>query len=228
MKNDTLDKLIRMAAEAEALETELTGVRRGAPSALRIPPATMSRRFWLAGIPTAVAAGWALWIAVAPRPTAESPIVANSEVQVRRIAGLPPATTPCVVTFDASSQQQMSMMAILRTWSDECECLSWQVHRFQDGSTVARVDEINNQQLDIPVGNAPPVAQLLVVAAANRTEDLPDNAAENKALLDCLNERPYASDDEPDVFALATAVESCLPMGVAVVPKPFVAACRSR
>ena len=229
MNDDALNKLIRHAAELRELEASLQGrpVLRMSPSDAGRRPEAASRRSmrigWLVAAPFAAAACWLAFVTT-DRESAlpHAPLSTPAVIQIREVAAGGPGSTDRPQRFVTEASQQFAMMALLRTWSNECECLSWTVHEFEDGGTVAMVDQLNRREVAIDVADAPPVAQLLVVAAADRRTDLPTTPAQTEALLACLNDRPVAHETEVDAVALSDNVMACLPHDVAVVPKAFV------
>jgi len=114
------------------------------------------------------------------------------------------------------------MLAVFRAWHQDCQCLAWQLHVWEDGRPSVELLPQDICDIMIDVTDAPPVEQLLLVAIARDPEDLPRNSAQAGDLLDCLNAVIPPSGPNGHVAAYASAVRLCLPEGVTVVPQSFV------
>ena len=202
MPDPMLEKLLRVAAEAQAFARPLQPVRFA--------------RGWLWA--TSAAAAVLALVFVNPR-TIERYSVPVGAIEIEHVSQAGQAgmrvdvLQPCLDTAAAA-------LVLLRVWDGDCSCLQWKVHEFEDGSTITQMERGDAVQIPLDVSDTPPVEQSVLLAVARRPSDLPSRN-ERDSLLACLNGvcppalPSDASCQNPDVLP-------CLPDGVTLVQRPFV------
>jgi hypothetical protein len=203
MDDRRLESLIRMAREAEDFSAECTTISKR--------PITRNMTLRTAAPFLGVAASIGLVLcagrpAAAPAPRAAlpdtcvvSPTVAAGPTVVRSIAVEP-----------------TSLLAILRTWSDECECLQWRVHEWSDGQNLARLKP--GEPLDVPVNVGGEVDQVVYLAFSKDGGRFGTAPAGTDRIIDCLNR--YSDYDGRPLeggSGNGATVRGCLPSDVTVV-----------
>lgn len=121
--------------------------------------------------------------------------------------------------FQSTPQEACVMMALFQTWNSACECLIWELHRWEDGAALASVRAGESVDVPLNVSDDPPVTQMFVVAVARERNAMPSDA---EHLLDCLMRAAPGPGSPNDMAAYSSAVSGCLPEGVTVVPTSFV------
>lgn len=104
------------------------------------------------------------------------------------------------------------VFALLRTWSSDCGCLTWEVHRFDDGQTITHA--ARGEAVDIAGSET---AEVVVLAVSRDRGVLPSRGDEAAAVLACLDENSRDSMVAPSATSSATIAASCLPRGVTIV-----------
>jgi len=125
--------------------------------------------------------------------------------------------------FQPNVPEHSVILAVMRRWDEACECMVWKLHHWENGETATAAGPEAAPSIAMDVTDDAPVEQLLLVAVSRDPADLPDSAAEADALLECLNSSCPPLSPPDDALACASAVQSCLPAGVSVVPQTFVA-----
>jgi hypothetical protein len=229
MDDRLLENLLRMALEVEDLEIraceQIVGAARIAPPSaeplsgprLRTPGVRWTRR--LAAVPIAAAASLALLLWYNSPPTTSSAAI---QMQVEHCPGLPLPDGVRMERFQPSSPEHCVVLALFRTYRDECRCLAWRVHEWEDGRPLAELDPQQVLDIVLDVTDAPPIEQLLVVAAARVPADLPSDSEEASELLQCLDEQVPPTECRSDAASYATAVRACLGDRVTVVPQSLL------
>lgn len=177
-------------------------------------------------VPFAAAA--ALVLLFQPRTAirqADSPPTADARsvpVHVRYAPHLDGPGDSRVDCFQSTAAEACVMLALFRTWNATCQCLMWELHRWEDGATITRVAAGDAVDVSLNVAGSPPIPQLFVVAVARESALLPGAPAEADRLLECLNHSAPPLGAGEDNSSYASAVTACLPSGVTVVPASFV------
>ncbi len=210
MNDRTLERLIQMAMEARDLE---------AP----IHPRELPRSRFRVGRPLSALAAAACLMVILSLPQTEDGARHGSLVgiDVRRMPARLLADGERVERFRAESREHCTIMVIMRTWARECQCLAWELHRWEDGRPLEAIDPNEFVEIPLLIADAPPVQQLLVIAASREAHALPRLGEETDALMACLDRASLGAHGE-DSATLASAVQACLPDGVTVVPRTFV------
>lgn len=226
MTDRQLETLLRMAGEAH--ELFVVGV---VPSEPAERPAQRIIRFAPARLSVGLAAAATLAAMVA-LPFSESP---SSSPALARATVVPVALCyhpsekeldrPQVDLFHPVCEAGCAIVAIFREWNADCQCLSWSVHRFENGSPVADLRPGQPGEIPLNVSDDPPVEQVLVLAVAKSRDSLVAGDRAD-ALLACLNESHVSPGPERDVSTYTSAVERCLPEGVTILPQTFVVSSR--
>lgn len=224
MNDKDLENLVRMAAEIDEFEhaartfEPLGGI---IPSTIRLEPRRRRQPVWQLGIPAAAAAA-ALLMALLPPAADRKPISAFvSSFHIDYCPAVPCYDGVRIDHFEHSSPEQCAVLAIFNTWEKDCQCLAWQLYEWEDGRALAELSPDEVRSITIDVTDAPPIEQLLLVAIAKNPSDLPSNETQTYELLDCLNEVAPPTNPHESAAAYASAVRSCLPDTVTVVPQPF-------
>lgn len=121
----------------------------------------------------------------------------------------------------AGGDDATQVLALLRQWSDGCQCLTWDIHEWAAGKTLASIG--GARALDIPLDTQgdPPIEQWLVVAAASSRTKLPQSRDDAAELLDCLDQQVAPTQVGWQAPDYSRAVHACLPAEVNIVTKPF-------
>lgn len=210
MNDHALEKLIRLAAEAGDIDRF-------------VPRPSLPNRFRLIRPMGALAAAAALMVLIGAPQSLNGPSRgALVGIDVRRLPSRVLTDGQRVERFRAQSQEHCTIMVIMRIWARECQCLAWELHRWEDGRPLEAIDPDEFVDIPLAISDAPPVQQLLIVAAARSSRGLPRLGEETDALMACLDRASLAAHGE-DSTLLASAVQACLPDGVTVVPRSFVA-----
>jgi hypothetical protein len=218
-----LENLVRMASEIDELERAARASDRlddVAPATIKFDRARQRPSLWRLGLPAAAAA--ALLLALLPTTAYRPPSAAlASSFQIDYCPTVPRYDGVRIDHFEPSSEERCTVLAIFNTWQKECQCLAWQLYEWEDGRALAELSPNEVHRITIDVTDAPPVEQLLVVAIAKNPSDLPSDEKQTYELLDCLNEVAPPTDPRESAAAYASAVRSCLPDSVTIVPRPF-------
>lgn len=127
----------------------------------------------------------------------------------------PGSGQPVVDVIKPSISENSTLLALLRSWNPDCQCLAWSLHEWRDGGVVTQASP--GDSLTIEYAREPaPAESLLILAVAKDRAALPQGEAVD-AFLECLNVRTYdVATADPAVSA--EVVAACLPRGVKVVP----------
>lgn len=121
------------------------------------------------------------------------------------------------------AEEDVSLLAFLRTWDETCSCLRWTLHRWVDehGCAIVRptLREGESLSLAFDATRVPPVEQLVMVVTARHAGNLPASEDEARLMLHCL-QNPNTCSDEDHPCALALA-PTCFPEGVELVSHSF-------
>lgn len=218
LSEQQIDRLLRGLIEADSL----LGCDRLAPGgeASAGPRQRGLRIAWAARLATAAALLLA-WRVPAPAPFRSTPPAPALEIEYG--AGHAAEGAGRVATFRPCTDQNAYALVLFRGWSDECACLTWHVHEFEDGSPLAALTAGEPVEIALEVTPDPPVEQFIILALARRRGDLPTDGDDARRLLACLNEAaPPAWPGEPDEH-YALAVQMCLPGSAQVVRQPLPA-----
>lgn len=227
LRSDQIEALLRTLGEVEQLEAE-HGYRAlpawvqalEAPAALRLP----DRRRWPKWSVAAAAAAAFVFLYRVPSSQVDRGVQrAGVPVPLRVTYTADPGwlssddSKHCVQSTPAES---CSILAVMRTWSHECQCLVWDLYRWDTGSVVARARAGESVELVTQAPVAPPSLEQVVVFAVARERDLlPHSGADSSNLLECLLDGSPAWDGPADLERYAKTVKSCLPPSVTVVPQ---------
>jgi hypothetical protein len=155
-------------------------------------------------------------------PTSQSDLTSDAiPIRVEYCPGVRLASGARIDRFQPSASERCSVLALFRTYHEECRCLAWRIYEWEDGRPLAELDPEQVVDIALEVTDAPPVEQLLVVAVARRPTDLPADHEQTTELLDCLNEVSPPTEWQAEASAYASAVKACLGSGVTVVPQSF-------
>lgn len=229
MNHHQLESLIRMAFEAERLD---------AASAPAAGPRVHRRARKVDISPLALGLAAALLVFATTQGPTISPVAAptgdlksvvapdaarSHEVSVCHLPAMDDGPTR-VETFEPRVSEPSTLVAILRTWSADCDCLAWRVHEWRDGSLLVDVAPGETVRIELASADQPSIQQVLLLAVAKNRGTLA-GVTRNEAneLLDCLNSRPLAMGSDIEPAAYASSVASCLPPDVTVVPQTYVA-----
>lgn len=223
MNDRQLEELIRMVSDVESLardSAEASAPRANPPPrVLRIGPITVGRP--LTGVAALLAAAACLAYLVWPW-SSTGDTLRHVPLQVRYLPAIATADGESVAHFQSTAGEPCVLLAVYRTWESACECLSWQIHEWDGGVMTASAGPNRSVTFPLNVSDDPPVEQVVVVAAARRSRDLPGNCEQAEALLACLNEIPVPAGAEADPALVASTVRACLPGEVTLVPRAFV------
>ena len=225
-----LDQLVWLAAELREFETCATtddSLARALGNRLAAPAARRSIRVeplrWFASVAAAAACGL-IYLKTGAIDSQSSGRTAGAQAIPVRVSYTPDVSRGggeqrhCVQSTPGES---CAVLAVLRTWSSECQCLVWDLHRWDTGETIARsragesVDLVTNLRVNEP----PPLDQVVLFAMARNRADLPAPGAESDRFLDCLLGASPASDIGVTSDNYAKTVRTCLPPTVTVVPQ---------
>lgn len=218
MNDRRLEQLLAELAENDAL----FGTPVARPAALRAGVRIVGLR---ALIPLAAAAVLLMTFrspvpAPVTRPVAEEALAslgAPLGISLDHHAGVASANQRHDVVRSCSDEEVYALV-LYRGWSHDSRDLIWQLYRFADGTSLARLPA--GESIDIPVDvySAPAVEQTFMLAVARRAGDLPSGPAETEDLLACLNDSlPPSRIEFPGQSA--DAARACLPQCVTVLPK---------
>lgn len=210
-----------MVAELEEFERDAERRELHQPDRLGVIRLPLRGRLGWLGVPLAAAA--AVLLALLPQPSVPRTAIvidAPPELEIAHWPNVQPdgAIVEC---FEPTATERVSVLAIFHRWHQDCQCMEWQLYEWEDGRRMAELSPDEIHDITIDVTDAPPVAQLLVVAVAKNPDDLPRDEAGAYELLDCLNDVVPPSDAEGSDLAYASAVQACLPESVRVVPQRF-------
>jgi len=239
MNDRELESLLRMVCEIDEIERTAgvsappaeqrqPALHRGAPPVhgeKRRPLAALrfARRPWRGALALGALAAAACLMLVFRAPTQPRRYyqAAAIPLDVAYCPGVADAHGQRVDRFEPTTPEYCVVLAIFHKWQNGCRCLTWQLHTWEDGRTVAEVRPGEAPEIALDVTDAPPVEQLLLVAISSRASDLPSDEAELDGLLDCLNDITPPTDGCENAEVCARAAQSCLPAGVTVVPRSF-------
>jgi hypothetical protein len=223
MSERWLENLVRMAGEAERLD------RCALPAA--VPARALGgrgggERRWTRSLTFLAAAALVLCVILPHAWLTERkprPVRAASGVNICHLADETRVERVAVDPVVRGSADSAWLLALVRSWNVDCQCLLWELHRFADGGALADVRPGDSLSLDLNVAQSPAVEQVLVLAVADDRSRLAGaTSADAVELLNCLNSRDIAATGEHDTAGYASAVQSCLPQGVTVVSRPLL------
>lgn len=223
LRDQDLQNLLRMALESEALRGDV-GQR---PGLLRLTPRRPRIRFhWAAA---AIAAGICALLARtpfgsiqnAPRGPHRTVALGNGlQVDVCAIGNGSQAAQVERSTAGASDDVTQ-IMALMRTWSEGCQCLTWDVYEWTTGRTLAAVGGPRPLHIPLDTQGDPPIDQWLILATASGRVKLPQSRADADDLLDCLDQQVAPTQVELSSTDYTRVVHACLPAEVGVISKSF-------
>lgn len=217
-----IENLVRMAGEAERLDSSIVADGAQLRSSRRI--ATWQR--WVAPLTGVAAAVLALWVIlpIHSRLTERRAVDAGEAgVNICHLPGETRVERVSIGNLVRENSDPAWLLALVRSWNVDCQCLLWDVHKFADGGSLADVRPGESLSLDLHAAQSPAVEQVLVLAVAEDRGRLAGATAEDAVeLLNCLNSRDIAAAGEHDSASYASAVQSCLPQGVTVVSRPLL------
>ncbi len=224
MNDRELENLLRMVAEVDELDRaarRADEMRRDV--AATIPFGAARGRHWLSrlGVPAAAVAALVLAWVGAPSAPERPGVVCAPGLEILHWPGDREDDGARIDCFEPTPSERCVVLAIFHAWQPDCQCLEWQLYKWEDGRPLTELtpDEVRDITLDVT--GAPPVEQLLVVVIAKDPRDLPGNDTQAFSLLDCLNDVEPATDAWESTTAYASAVQACLPASVRVVPRSF-------
>lgn len=131
--------------------------------------------------------------------------------------------------FHVTANKDCSMVVFLRDWDEDCGCLRWRLHDWKDqtrpnGCALVGLHLKAGESiaLEVDVSDVPPFEQILMIATADRPEDLPSENTDANLLLDCLAGPCPDETPDADLFALLNDAPDCFPRGVNVCGELFV------
>jgi hypothetical protein len=216
-----LNTLIAMVLEVEDLEGS-------ASAGLKRPSQTLWDRRHAGGSP-GIRVAWAaaacvvlmtgLWLLRGTAPDPARGRVATIPVAVRLMPQPPvePTAEHDTIELQPAGLDQHVMLALVRAWNRDCQCVAWRLHEWGEGLVSTPVVPGAACDISAPRGDSAPVGPVLVLASSGGGEQLPHRARDTEALLACLNETALTPGADQDATQLASAVRSCLPSGVTVV-----------
>jgi len=210
MNDRELLSLIRMAMDAAELEVDRP---ERAPLFVR---STRSRTLVTCLVAGAAAA--AIFV-LSPRPAA-TPVEARPALALEYCPS-DDTQAPRIEHFGPRTEQFGLVVALLREWRGECQCLAWRVYEWADGRAITAIDPSDDLDIALDVSGAPPVEQFVVVAMSPHSGGLPVNRAEAEDLVACLNEQDYNADAEQLAHS-ESMVAFCLPDDVEIVARRFL------
>jgi hypothetical protein len=147
-------------------------------------------------------------------------------IRVSYVQDVSPAGGPRRDCIQSTPSEACSIVAVLRTCSSECQCLVWDLYRWDTGTIVARARAGEPVEIVANPQPAPPSFDQVVIFAVARERDLLPRAGEEAdSLLECLLRRSPAWDGNGATLdQSALTVKSCLPQEVTVVPTYLSAA----
>lgn len=219
MRDRDLETLLRMSGELDDLERACGRIGRPRRERIAAPIIIRLRRLVMVG-----AAAAAVWIALRvgwnePGAARDDNVVRATPVVAPKIAVKVCSTTsnfasaerPAGYRVQPTVGEDCSLVALMRKWSSDCGCLLWELHEFENGSTVAQVDR--GEAIDL-VGSE--TAEFVVVAVAHDASAL-SNAKDKAELLSCLDSNTRDVISGPDARSSKDIVAACLPRDVTIV-----------
>lgn len=211
MQDRILQALIRQTVEMD----ELAFARRAQPVAIRFS------RIARAAIP--IAAAVLLPLFLSPFGQKSAPHASHhpgSNAAMVSVDYLAAGSHSRAGTIHSCAQKPAMALVLLRIWEEDCQCIAWKLHENPDGSSwvVLHPDE----PLDIPLepGDAPAVEQAVLLAVSS---DANPTETDAEQLLTCLNRECPAVWPGEEALADPSEVLPCLPSGVTLVRRSFVA-----
>jgi len=213
--HERLSSLLRMLGEVERLEA----ARSDGTAASVLYDGSIAVRRWSLVV-AATAACVVLLIPTTPERQRGATHALASALRVHYAPCRGPG--PRVDQLQSVAREPGYVLALLREWHSDCECLAWNVYRWDDGGAIARVDRGDPIEIALDVSDDPPIEQMLLLAVSPRRDRLPGAEADSDAIIACLNNSVPTPNERRDAGGLALAVQSCLPEGTTVVPHTFV------
>lgn len=216
MRDEQIQQLLCLSHELSAFEDALA-----APAA-RPATAPSSLRPWMFAIASAAAA----CVVVVPRSSPAPRIAPRSAPVVVHASPVAVRGATHSTCFRPVAQQPLSMVAIFRAWSEECDCLDWSLHRFEGEAALAALDTGESVDIELSQVDAPPVEQALLLLVASHAEALPRDLESARSLIGCLSDNTPVDGRSGETFSYVSAASSCLPPEVTLVSHSFVMARR--
>ncbi len=206
MPDPVLERLLRAAVEAEAFARPIRRLRLAS--------------WWL--LATSGAAALLALVFMNPRSVTRYRTIPAKAISIEHVSSPVSQAGQRIDVLQPCLDTAAAALVLLRVWDRDCSCLQWQVHEFEDGSTITEMARGEAVQIPVDVSHAPPIEQSVLLAVARRASDLPSTVDAREDLLACLNGVcPPSLPDEascgnPDVLP-------CLGEGITLVQRPFVA-----
>ncbi|UCG32083.1 MAG: hypothetical protein JSU68_10500, partial [Phycisphaerales bacterium] len=162
MNQHEFESLIRAAIEAHDLDR----AARDQASADAVPAtipfllASPRRPRWFDAAATITAAAAVLALALllpslAPQRTAYG----QPQVQISYLPGTPRDDGVRIDCFQPDASERVDAVAILHTWHDDCQCLQWHIHEWENGCPLTNLIPEETHEIAVDVTGAPPVVQ---------------------------------------------------------------------
>ena len=214
MSNERLSQLIRMVAEMD---------RHVPADDLPVAPAWRHHRSAVWGALAAAAAlAFAFLVPPINRPDHRAMAAAPIGVQLEYRPAHTVGHTARIDAFEACSPEMTYASVLFRVYDEDCQCLTWRLHQFEDGASQCLLHPGEMLQFTLDVTHTPPVAQVAMLVVASRRDVLPATTDEAEELLACLNNSlpPTGLGDQP--VCCSAPVGDCLPPGVALLERQFI------
>lgn len=219
-----IEKLLGMLSEVEALESGPTLVREAATDsapATTAPPIIRLRNWF--GIAVAAAAAILLFSTTIVHDNSDDGASGPPKRIAVNVSYTPKIDTTSCCRRDcvtSTPEESCAILAVLHRWSNECQCMVWDLYDWAGGETIARVQAGEPVNVITDVEMPPRQDEVVLFAVARDHNDLPARGQE-AAFLDCLLET--SDEAERSDAGYASAVETCLPNNVLVVPQRLAA-----
>lgn len=246
MSDRSLEHLIRMACEVDALEAYDQAEAHAVRPAARARGEVLRERV-LAALSMAAAAACFVFLAwpigapdatqpdlVQPDPMQPAPEIFSGGLHsvdspsldpvdasryVTRISSYPPANG------DEEGQPTVRhsvVLAMYRTAAGDCQCVDWQVNEWRDERRLTDFDPAELLEIALGVNCAPSIEQLLIFAVG-WDKDEPPTAEDAEALAACAADASLPLRLADDAWAQALVEGTCVPDDAMVVAHAFTA-----
>ena len=231
ISEEEFEQLVRCAVELEQLDADAAGESSRSTDRRVLSLTGDSRlRRWIDLAVPLTAAALVIWSFLpnwhpsrgVDHPVQHAPLVKADTMDLSYWPGEADDDGARVDCFQAHAAENCSVVAVFHRWYEDCQCLDWQLYSWEDGRPLADLSAQDVEDITLEVTDAPPVEQLLVIAIARNPADLPRDETEALALIACLEEVAPDADENEAASQYASAVRSCLPPSVTVVPRSFV------
>jgi hypothetical protein len=207
MNDRELERLIRMAHEAEALE------RSAEQPALRLVGGGIRR--WVAGLGIGAAAAASLLGAIVIMHQSMGPGKSGKIVTRETHSAPRPAPSGGDTTLVKNEPEQCMVLAVYRNADGQCSCLQLKEHEW-GGRSLADVPKRELVDLALREACSSDAHQVLVVAVEDKPGALPKSREDAEAIAAKLSEAP-SSGKVSDVSSYAYAAMPTLSSGATVV-----------